>query len=115
MQIRTVGCAWTDILACEDFGGGVEPRIGTQHIHVIAIDGFPRMGTPGIMRELDALAIEYRWNTRAILLEREEGRFSAGYAPQEVAFKDFGLDREHGELLETANSRTENTRRTSGR
>ena len=65
-------CYLNDILACEDFGGGVEPRIGNQHIRVIAIDGFPRVSTPGILRELDALAIEYRWHTRAILLDPEE-------------------------------------------
>src|SRR5579862_5002774 len=67
-------CYLNDLLACDDFGGGVEPRIGHRHIRVIAIDGFPRMSSPGILRELDALAIEYRWNTRAILLDPEEAR-----------------------------------------
>ena len=45
----------------------MEPRIGRKHIRVIAIDGFPQMSSPGILRELDRLPIEYRWNTRAIL------------------------------------------------
>lgn len=63
-----------EILACEDFYGGLEPRTGRKHIRVIAIDGFPRMSSPGILRELDQLPIEYRWNTRAILLDPEEAR-----------------------------------------
>jgi type IV secretion system protein VirB4 len=63
-----------EILACEDLHGGIEPRIGTKHMRVIAIDGFPKMSSPGILRELDSLPIEYRWNTRAILIDAEEAR-----------------------------------------
>ncbi len=54
--------------------GGVEPQIGRKHIRVIAIDGFPKLSFPGILSALDALAMEYRWNTRAILLDPEEAR-----------------------------------------
>jgi type IV secretion/conjugal transfer VirB4 family ATPase len=61
-----------DILACEDLLGGVEPRIGRKHICVLAIDGFPRMSSPGLLRELDSLPVEYRWNTRAIMLDPRE-------------------------------------------
>jgi type IV secretion system protein VirB4 len=63
-----------ELLACEDFYGGMEPQIGNRHIRVIAIDGFPKLSSPGILRELDQLPIEYRWNTRAILLDPEEAR-----------------------------------------
>ncbi|HEX4227726.1 MAG TPA: hypothetical protein VHZ07_03580 [Bryobacteraceae bacterium] len=42
---------------------------------VIAIDGFPRMSFPGILRELHSLAIEYRWNTRTILIDSGEARW----------------------------------------
>jgi len=38
-------------------------------MRVIAIDGFPKRSSPGILRELDNLPIEYRWNTRAILID----------------------------------------------
>jgi type IV secretion system protein VirB4 len=67
-------CYLNEILACEDLYGGMEPRVGRKHIRVIAIDGFPRMSSPGILRELDQLPIEYRWNTRALLLDPEEAR-----------------------------------------
>ncbi len=63
-----------EILACQDFAAGIEPRIGRKHMRVIALDGFPKMSSPGILRELDALPIEYRWNTRAILIDPEDAR-----------------------------------------
>ena len=69
-----IPCYLNEILACEDFYGGVEPRIGRKHVRVIALDGFPRMSSPGILRELDQLPIEYRWNTRALLIDPEEAR-----------------------------------------
>jgi type IV secretory pathway VirB4 component len=69
-----IPCYLNELLACEDFCGGIEPRIGREHMRVIAIDGFPKMSSPGILRELDNLPIECRWNTRAILIDPEEAR-----------------------------------------
>ena len=69
-----IPCFLNDVLACADFHAGVEPRIGPKHLRVIAVDGFPKTSSPGLLRELDALAIEYRWNTRALLLDAEEAR-----------------------------------------
>src|SRR3984957_7476827 len=63
-----------DVLASQDFSGGVEPRIGRKHIGVLAIDSFPQLSSPGILRELDALPIEYRWHTRAILIDSHEAQ-----------------------------------------
>ena len=63
-----------DLLSTEDFVGGMAPRIGRKSLRVIAIDGFPRVSFPGILGALDNLAIEYRWHTRAILLDPEEAR-----------------------------------------
>jgi type IV secretion/conjugal transfer VirB4 family ATPase len=63
-----------DQLACADFCGGIEPKVGRKHIAVVAIDGFPRLSSPGILREMDALPLEYRFSTRAILLDPEDAR-----------------------------------------
>jgi len=63
-----------DLIASQDFYGGIEPRIGDKRIHVIAIDGLPRTSCPGLLRELDSMPIEYRWNTRALLIDAEEAR-----------------------------------------
>jgi type IV secretion/conjugal transfer VirB4 family ATPase len=63
-----------EILASDDLCGGVEPLIGRKHVRVIALDGFPKTSFPGILGELDSLAMEYRWSTRAILLDPEEAK-----------------------------------------
>src|SRR5579862_79759 len=69
-----IPCYLNEVLACEDFHGGIEPQIGRKHLSVIALDGFPKTSSPGILRELDSLPIEYRWNTRAVLIDPEEAR-----------------------------------------
>ncbi|MGI9074131.1 MAG: conjugal transfer protein TrbE [Bryobacteraceae bacterium] len=69
-----IPCFLNELLACEDFRAGIEPQIGRKHISVIALDGFPKSSSPGILRELDSLPIEYRWNTRTILIDPEEAR-----------------------------------------
>jgi type IV secretion system protein VirB4 len=63
-----------DILATQNFSGGIEPVIGKKHLRIVAIDGFPRLSFPGILRAVDSLPMEFRWSTRAILMDPEEGR-----------------------------------------
>jgi type IV secretion system protein VirB4 len=60
-----------DILCPADFVGGLAPRLGRRHIRVIAAEGFPKASHPGILAQLAQLPMEYRWNSRAILLDRE--------------------------------------------
>src|SRR5258707_3947885 len=55
-----------DMLATEDFVGGLTPRIGRKHLRVGAIAGFPKSSVPWILAPLDTLPIESRCNTRAI-------------------------------------------------
>jgi type IV secretion system protein VirB4 len=69
-----IPCFLNEVLACEDFRGGIEPQIGRKQISIISLDGFPKTSSPGILRNLDSLPIEYRWNTRAILIDPEEAR-----------------------------------------
>jgi type IV secretion system protein VirB4 len=63
-----------DLLATQDFCAGIEPRVGRKHVRVIALDGFPKSSFPGVLGEIDSLPMEYRWSTRAILLDPEEAR-----------------------------------------
>jgi type IV secretion system protein TrbE len=63
-----------DMVANEDFVAGIEPRIGRKHIRIVAIEGFPKTSFPGMLSALDSLPIEYRWSTRAILIDPEEAR-----------------------------------------
>jgi len=62
------------VLASQDFVGGIEPRIGEKHLRIVAIDGFPKASYPSMLGVLDGLPIEFRWNTRAILMDPEEAR-----------------------------------------
>lgn len=58
------------LLADESLTGGLEPRLGDQHLRVLTIIGFPTATTPGLLDELNRLAFPYRWSTRAILLDK---------------------------------------------
>jgi type IV secretion system protein TrbE len=60
------------LLADEPLTGGLEPRLGSNHLRVLTITGFPTATTPGILDELNGLAFPYRWATRAILLDKTE-------------------------------------------
>jgi type IV secretion system protein VirB4 len=60
------------LLADQPLTGGLEPRLGSAHLRVLTIVGFPTATTPGILDELNALAFPYRWSTRAIMLDKLE-------------------------------------------
>jgi type IV secretion system protein VirB4 len=60
------------LLADQPLIGGLEPRLGNQHIRVLTITGFPTATTPGLLDELNRLAFPYRWSTRAILVDKTD-------------------------------------------
>ncbi|MBB3773316.1 type IV secretion system protein VirB4 [Angulomicrobium tetraedrale] len=60
------------LLADQSLTGGLEPRLGDQHLRVLTITGFPTVTTPGLLDELNRLAFPYRWSTRAILLDKTD-------------------------------------------
>ena len=60
------------ILADQPLTGGLEPRLGTAHLKVLTVVGFPTATTPGILDDLNALAFPYRWSTRAIMLDKSD-------------------------------------------
>ncbi|WP_026784633.1 conjugal transfer protein TrbE [Pleomorphomonas koreensis] len=60
------------LLADQPLTGGLEPRLGHQHLRVLTITGFPTVTTPGLLDELNRLAFPYRWSTRAILLDKTD-------------------------------------------
>jgi len=41
--------------------GGLEPMLGSSHLRVLTVVGFPTVTTPGILDELNRLAFPYRW------------------------------------------------------
>ncbi|UCI09522.1 conjugal transfer protein TrbE [Mesorhizobium sp. B1-1-8] len=58
------------LLADQPLTGGLEPRLGDQHLRMLTIVGFPTATTPGLLDDLNRLAFPYRWTTRAILLDK---------------------------------------------
>ncbi len=60
------------LLADQSLTGGLEPRLGDQHLRVLTITGFPTVTTPGLLDEINRLAFPYRWSTRAILLDKTD-------------------------------------------
>lgn len=60
------------VLVDEPLVGGLEPRLGDEHLRTLTICGFPTATFPGLLDELNRLAFPYRWSTRAILLDKAE-------------------------------------------
>lgn len=61
------------LLGSEDFIAGLSPRIGTQHIAVLGIDGFPQESWPAMLSVLDGLQLQYRYSTRFICMDQLDG------------------------------------------
>lgn len=60
------------LLADMPLTGGLEPRLGHAHLRTATINGFPSITLPGMLEELNALAFEYRWVNRAIMLDKTD-------------------------------------------
>ncbi|MFN3945273.1 MAG: conjugal transfer protein TrbE [Allosphingosinicella sp.] len=60
------------ILADEPLVGGLEPRLGQAHLRTLTVMGFPSQTWPGLLDDLNRLAFEYRWVTRAVLLDKND-------------------------------------------
>ena len=60
------------LLADQPLIGGLEPRLGSAHLRILTLVGFPSVTTPGLLDDLNRLAFTYRWSTRAILLDKTD-------------------------------------------
>jgi type IV secretion system protein TrbE len=62
-----------DALLCDTpLLGGVEPKLGTQHLRALSVLGFPNATTPGLLDALNDLGFAYRWVTRWIAIDKTE-------------------------------------------
>ena len=62
------------LLADTPFTGGMAPKLGEQYLRTISVLGMPGTTTPGLLDELNDLAIGYSWVTRWIALDRTEAQ-----------------------------------------
>jgi type IV secretion/conjugal transfer VirB4 family ATPase len=60
------------LLATQPLVGGLEPRLGEQHLRVLSLTGFPTATFPGILDDLNRLGFAYRWTTRALMLDKTD-------------------------------------------
>jgi len=74
VRLPTIPMYLDAIIGAHEFVGGNEPRVGNQHIAVVAMHGFAQESYPGVMSSLDDLSLEYRWSTRFIFHEPYKAR-----------------------------------------
>lgn len=60
------------LLADEPLTGGLAPMLGSQHLRVLSVRGFPTSSWPGILDDLNRLGFAYRWSTRWLCLDKAE-------------------------------------------
>ncbi len=67
------GAAFLDGMLCDaPLVGGIAPMLGNRHLRVLTIKGFPPFTHPGVLDDLSASAMTWRWMTRFVCLGREE-------------------------------------------
>jgi type IV secretion system protein VirB4 len=59
-------------LADQELVGGFEPRIGTKHIRVVAVQDYPWKSEPAVMASLGKLPFAFRWTSRLVLLSAQD-------------------------------------------
>ncbi len=64
----------------DDYISGLEPKIGSKHIRVIAIDNyFPDESKPLMLERLNNSGFEFRWNTRFFFLTKLQAQKNIDY------------------------------------
>lgn len=81
------------LLGSEDLVGGIIPRLGKRHLAVLSLDGLPQESYPAMLRDLDSLALEYRFSSRFICLDqydaaKEINSYRKGWRQQVYRFLD---------------------------
>lgn len=60
------------LLADTPITGGLEPRLGDEHLRTLTILGLPNLSRPGLLDALNHQDFAYRWVTRFIALDRAD-------------------------------------------
>ncbi|RJF90320.1 conjugal transfer protein TrbE [Sphingomonas cavernae] len=60
------------LLADTALTGGLEPRLGGEHLRTLTILGFPNLSRPGILDALNHQDFGYRWVTRFVALDKTD-------------------------------------------
>lgn len=60
------GAYLNTVLASQEMVGGFTPMVGSLHMKVVALTGYPSASAPGALDFLNALPVSYRWSSRFI-------------------------------------------------
>jgi type IV secretion system protein VirB4 len=60
------------LLADEPLTGGLAPMLGSHHLRVASVRGFPTSTWPGLLDDLNRQGFAYRWSTRFICLDKAD-------------------------------------------
>ncbi len=63
-------------LTDDDFQGGLYPRLGEHYLRTLSIRTYPNASSPGVLDQLNALGLPYRWVCRFLPLDKEDARRS---------------------------------------
>lgn len=74
VQLPAVPMYLDAFLPDEPLLGGFRPKLGSRHLGVIGILGFPGTTQPEILDGLNRIPVEYRWVTRFICLSKGEAK-----------------------------------------
>lgn len=74
IALPSAGITVDTVVGHQDFVGGNTPRVGSKHIRILSIEGFPTYSFSSILDVLNTLPVTYRWSTRFIFMDPEEGR-----------------------------------------
>ncbi len=66
------------LLVDTPFSGGIEPRLGDQHLRTVTVLGFPNTTRPGLLDALNHQGFAYRWATRFIALDKPDAAKALG-------------------------------------
>ena len=58
------------VLPTQPLVGGVTPKVGDYYIATVSIDGLPHESYPAMLRELDTIPLEFRFNSRFVFLDK---------------------------------------------
>ena len=70
VEAPPAGAYLDQVLASQELVGGFAPRVGDQHLRVVAITGYPATATAGRLDVLNTLPFAYRWSSRFVPLSQ---------------------------------------------
>lgn len=107
IRLPSVAMYLDRLIGGQELWAGVTPKIGSNFISVVSVEGFPSESFPGILNMLTTLGCEYRWSTRFICLDTATAeshieKFRRHWAQKVRGFFDQIFNRANGRINQDA-------------